>query len=58
MNTYVIFFTIFGKHLKTVVKANSEREAQQIIRDKIIFHENKTEIIDDTVEYLRKIFGI
>lgn len=55
---YTIYFSIFGKNLKTKVKAGSEREAQQIIRDKIIFHESKTEIIDDTVEYLKNIFGI
>ena len=55
---YTIYFSIFGKNLKTNVKAGSEREAQQIIRDKIIFHESKTEIIDDTVEYLKNILGI
>lgn len=55
---YTIYFSIFGKNLKTKVKAGSEREAQQIIRDKIIFHESKTEIIDDAVEYLKNIFGI
>ena len=58
MNTYVIYFTIFGKHLKTVVKANSEREAQQFIRDKIIFHESKTDVLQDQVEYLKNMFGL
>lgn len=55
---YTIYFSIFGKNLKTNVKAGSEREAQQIIRDKIIFHESKTEIREDPVEYLKNIFGL
>ena len=55
---YTIYFSIFGKNLKTSVKAGSEREAQQIIRDKIIFHESKTEIREDPVEYLKNMFGL
>ena len=58
MNTYVIYFSIFGKHLKTAVKANSEKEAQQFIRNKIVFHESKTEIREDPVEYLKNMFGL
>ena len=55
---YTIYFSIFGKNLKTNVKAGSEWEAQQIIRDKITFHESKTEIREDPVEYLKDMFGL
>ena len=55
---YTIYFSIFGKNLKTNVKAGSEREAQQIIRDKIVFHDSKTEIMEDPVEYLKNMFGL
>lgn len=38
MNKYSIYFEVYGKKLKTVVFASSEKEAKQIVLDKIIFH--------------------
>ncbi len=58
MKIYIIYFTIFGKHLKTAVKANSEKDAQQFIRNNIVFHNSKTEIREDPVEYLKNMFGL
>jgi hypothetical protein len=36
-NTYVIYFDLFGKSYKTSVIANSKEQAQQIVKDKIVF---------------------
>ena len=49
-NTYLVFFEIFGKKMKTRVQANSEEEARYMIMGKLIFHkfvkENTNTIID------------
>lgn len=36
--TYIIYFEIFGKKMKTTIDANSQKEAKQKVKDKIIFH--------------------
>jgi hypothetical protein len=36
-NMYVIYFDLFGKSYKTSVIANSKEQAQEMIKDKIIF---------------------
>jgi len=61
MKEYEIYFSIFGKHLKTTVKAYSEEDAYEMIRDKIvfniIFHKERTKVKDNSVEFLKNIFG-
>lgn len=57
MKQYEIYFTIYGKHLKTTVYAESEEDAYEAIRKKIVFHKNKTRVLDDSLEYLKNIFG-
>lgn len=57
MREFEIYFSIFGKHLKTTVKAYSEEDAYEMIRDKIVFHKERTKVKDNSVEFLKNIFG-
>ena len=57
MTEYEIYFSFFGRHLKTTVSANSEDEAYNIVRNKIVFHKERTKTVDD-VDRLMNIFGI
>ena len=57
MREYEIYFSIFGKHLKTTIMAYSEEDAYEMIRDKIVFHKERTKVKDNSVEYLKNIFG-
>lgn len=57
MKEYEIFFSIFGKHLKTTIMAYSEEDAYEKIRDKIVFHKERTKVKDNPVEYLKNMFG-
>ncbi len=38
MNEYIVYFEIFGKKLKTKIIADSEKQAKEMIKEKIIFH--------------------
>lgn len=57
MKEYEIYFSIFGKNLKTTVVAYSEEDAYEMIRDKIVFHKERTKVKDNPVEFLKNIFG-
>lgn len=57
MKEYEIYFSIFGKHLKTTIMAYSEEDAYEKIRDKIVFHKERTKVKDNTVEFLKNMFG-
>lgn len=35
---FEVFFEIYGKKLKTTVKAHSHAEAKEIVKSKIVFH--------------------
>lgn len=58
MKEYEIYFSIFGKNLKTTIMAYSEEDAYEKIRDKIVFHKERTKVKDNSVEFLKNIFGI
>ena len=48
--TFIIYFEIFGKKLKTTIKAPSKDVARQIVKDKIIFHKiEKEQDFGDTI---------
>lgn len=47
MNTYTVYFEIYGKKMKAKVKAASPYEAQVKIKDKVVFHKVKK---DDMVQ--------
>lgn len=57
MREYEIYFSIFGKNLKTTVMAYSEEDAYEMIRDKIVFHKKRTRVKDNPVEFLKNTFG-
>ena len=57
MREYEIYFSIFGKNLKTTVMAYSEEDAYEKIRDKIVFHKERTKVKDNSVEFLKNMFG-
>ena len=51
---YTVYFEIYGKKMKATIEANSEKEAKELIKNKIKFHK----IEDNKVDYLRSIFNI
>lgn len=53
-NMYTVYFEIYGKKMKATIEANSEKEAKELIKNKIKFHK----IEDNNVDYLRSIFNI
>ena len=52
MKTYIIYFEIFGKKMKTIIEADSKSEAKQNVKDKIIFHkiEGENDGVNDDVK--------
>jgi hypothetical protein len=63
MKTYIIYFEIFGKKMKTIIEADSKSEAKQKVKNKIIFHkidcksdDVKNDIID--LDGLKNMLGI
>jgi hypothetical protein len=63
MKTYIIYFEIFGKKMKTIIEADSKSEAKQKVKNKIIFHKIdgekdnvKNDIID--LDRLKNMLGI
>lgn len=54
MKQYTIYFELFGKKMKTTIEANSEVEAKNKLKEKIIFHK-----IDeyDPLDFLKNILG-
>ena len=57
MKKYTVFFEIYGKKLKTVVYAESEAKAREIVKNKVVFHKIE-EVADPQVEYLKNLFNI
>ena len=55
MKNYIVLFELYGKKLKTRVEANSPKEAEEIIKNKIIFHKVKEEDIFDIMNDINKI---
>lgn len=58
MKTYIVYFEIFGKKMKTEVKALDPAKARQQVIDKLIFH--KVEIkenLSDIPDSIKDVFG-
>ena len=55
MKQYTIYFEIFGKKMKTTIYADSEIEAQNKLKDKIIFYKIEE---NNPIDFLQNIFGI
>lgn len=58
MNTYTIFFELYGKKMKTTVKAKSESEAKKLIAEKIIFYKVIKQIDTDIPDFFKDIFSL
>ena len=56
MNTYKIYFQIYGRKMVARVTANSPEEARQIILGKVQF--DKVVCEDDPVEELKEMLGM
>jgi len=56
MKAFEVYFEIYGKKLKTTIKADSMADAQNKIRQSIIFH--KTVVSESEVDFLKGIFGM
>ena len=56
MKQYEIYFTLYGKNLKTTVFAESEELAYETIRNCLIFHKDRTKV-SNPLEDLKDIFG-
>lgn len=63
MKTFTIYFELYGKKMKTEVMALSERSAQEIIKQKIVFHkivekkDAKNYSLSDAMKAFEDIFG-
>jgi hypothetical protein len=47
MNTYNVYFEIFGKKMKVEIKAKSKQQAEEIVKSKIIFHKTEDVTVPD-----------
>lgn len=54
MNTYDVYFEIFGKKMKVKIKAKSKIQAEEIVKSKIIFHKIEDVTINDLFDKLFK----
>jgi len=52
-----VYFSIFGKNMKTTIEANNPDQAKQAILDKIIFHKIEPEY-DSDVQNLMDLLGM
>lgn len=57
MKNYVIYFDIFGKKLKTTVRAKNVELAKNKVRNAVLF-DSIVEDKDETVDFLKDVFGI
>jgi len=57
MTDYTIYFSLYGKKMKTTVTADSEEQAKNIVKDKIVFHKI-TRPPDQVLKDLMDIFGM
>lgn len=61
MSTYTLYFSLFGKKMKTTVNADTQDKAKLIIMRKIVFHkvvykEDKQD--NPTLNYLKDLFKL
>ena len=58
MKAFEVWFEIYGKKLKTTIKADSMADAQNKVRQSIIFHKTVLSESDKEVDALKNIFGM
>jgi len=54
MRNYEVYFELFGKKMKTTILAENEKQAQEKLKNKIIFHkiEKKNEEFNKSMDIL------
>lgn len=58
MNEYIVYFELYGKKMKATVTAYSKQEAEQAIKNKIIFHKTTLKDLDHQIpKDLKDFFG-
>ena len=63
MTKYRIYFEIYGKKMKTIVEANSEFEAKQFVKDKLLItscekYDKTWEEIEKGMDKISEIMGL
>ena len=56
MQTFVVYFEIYGKKMKAEVQAENEWDAMTKIKNKIVFHKVKPKL-DEGFDYLMNIIN-
>jgi hypothetical protein len=54
MNNYTIYFEIFGKKMKTEINAQSEVQAIEALKEKILVYK----VEETALQKIKNIFGI
>lgn len=52
MKNHIVYFEIFGKKMKTKILAETKEQAEQQVKDKIIFHKV---VVDEQDEFNKAI---
>lgn len=55
MRDFMVYFEVFGRKIKMKVSASSVSEAQQKVKDKIIFHKIDDLTEDDSISSLKNV---
>lgn len=64
MKTFVVFFDVYGKKLKTSVIAYTEQQAKELVKEKILNNTSfdkiteEREYSDDVFEQIKNIIGL
>ncbi len=56
MKEYTVYFEIFGKKMKTTVRAFNEEQAKAFVKNKIVFHKVE-KVINNPIEDFLKGFA-
>lgn len=67
MRTYNVFFELFGKKYQMKVQAKNKFDAEEVVKDKIVFHKiddltppeksDEDDLYDTTRTILKKLFN-
>lgn len=55
---FKVYFELFGKKMVTTVEASNEKEAQEKVRSKIIFHKTQDVFWDDMDKQFEQLMNV
>ena len=58
MRKFKVYFEIFGKKMQCMIEGKDEKDVQNIIESKIKIAKIEAINEDDTVEFLKNMFGM